>query len=612
MSAPPISDAGPEATYRQRLEDRRETVSRLRRLEGRFIVARVAAFVVGLVVAWAALVDHRFAAAWVLLPVAGFGVAWWAHVRTVRRREHAERAVSWYERGVARLHDDWIGKGNDGARFLDPAHPYVADLDLFGRGSLFELLSDARTRPGEETLASWLAEPADGPEIERRQEAVRELRPKLDLREDLAIEGQDVGTAFDPAPLLDWTEEPPLLRGVRVPVVAGLFALSNLTTLWLWIGDRLGNPDPTVSWLTGSRPFWISVLAASLFALAFRARVARVQAAVDQPERDLLLLAHLLSRLERESFDSPLLAEARAALDTGGRPPSRRIRALARLVEINESRRNMVFAPLSALLLLGTQLAFAMERWRAASGDAIRRWIETVGRIEALSSLARFSFEHPEDPFPVIADGGPRFEGSELGHPLIPDGRSVRNDVTLGGETRLLLVSGSNMSGKSTLLRTVGINVALALAGGTVRAGELLLSPLTVGACMRVQDSLQEGLSHFYAEIRRLRQIVSLGSPERPLLFVLDEILHGTNSHDRRIGAEALIRGLVDRGAIGLVTTHDLALARIADELAPRAINVHFEDHLEGEKVVFDYRLRSGVVRKSNALSLMRAVGLDV
>jgi hypothetical protein len=483
---------------------------------------------------------------------------------------------------------------------------------MFGHGSLFELLSDARTKPGEDTLAGWLSHPSGRAEIERRQEAIRELRPRLDLREDLAVVGQEIGAAFDPAPLRAWTAEPALLEGLVVPVVAALFASSNVTTLWLWLGERLANPDPSLSWLVGSGPFWVSALAASLFALVFRGRVARVHAAADQPERDLLLLSQLLSRLERESFTSPLLAEARRELATGGRPPSRRIRSLARLVEINESRRNMIFAPLSALLLLGTQLAFAMERWRRVSGEPIHRWIDTVGRIEALSSLARFSYEHPEDPFPEIVEHGPTFEGDGLAHPLIPESRAVRNDVTLGGDARLLLVSGSNMSGKSTLLRTVGINVALALAGATVRAVRLRVSPLSVGACMRVQDSLQEGLSHFYAEIRRLRQIVTLGSEERPLLFMLDEILHGTNSHDRRIGAEALIRGLVDRGAIGLVTTHDLALARIADDLAPRALNVHFEDHLEDDRIVFDYRLRSGVVQKSNALSLMRAVGLDV
>jgi DNA mismatch repair ATPase MutS len=241
----------------------------------------------------------------------------------------------------------------------------------------------------------------------------------------------------------------------------------------------------------------------------------------------------------------------------------------------------------------------------------VRRWLAAMGELEALSDLAGYAYEHPDDPFPEVVDEGPRFDGEGLGHPLLPVERSVRNDLRLG-DVRLMIVSGSNMSGKSTLLRTVGVNAVLALAGAPVRATRLRLSPLAVGACMRVQDSLQEGLSHFYAEIKRLRQLVDLGGGPLPLLFLLDEVLHGTNSHDRRIGAAALIRGLVDAGGVGLVTTHDLALAQIAEELGPRAANVHFEDHLEGEKIVFDYRLRPGVVRKSNALALMRAVGLQV
>ncbi len=272
------------------------------------------------------------------------------------------------------------------------------------------------------------------------------------------------------------------------------------------------------------------------------------------------------------------------------------------------------------------QLALAVESWRRAAGPAVLRWMAAVGEIEALSSLATFRFEHPEYPFPTILDGDgggsgsgtdaslalPVFDSEGLGHPLIPAARRVVNDLRLGGERRLILVSGSNMSGKSTLLRTVGVNVVLALAGAPVCARGLTLSPLALGATLRINDSLQAGKSRFYAELTRLKQIVDRAAGTPPLLFLLDEILHGTNSHDRRIGAEAIIRGLIDRGAVGLVTTHDLALAEVADALGARAANVHFEDHLEGGVMTFDYRMKEGIVRKSNALELMRAVGLEV
>jgi len=241
------------------------------------------------------------------------------------------------------------------------------------------------------------------------------------------------------------------------------------------------------------------------------------------------------------------------------------------------------------------------------------RWLSAVGEFEALCALAAHAYENPDDAYPEVAEDGPCFEGESLGHPLLPRARCVRNDVHLSGETRLLLISGSNMSGKSTLLRTVGINTVLALAGAPVCATRLRVSPLVVGATLRIQDSLQAGRSRFYAEITRLRQLLDLAkAAPPPLLFLLDEILHGTNSHDRRLGAEAVVRSLLDRGAIGLVTTHDLALTHLAEVLARMAVNMHFADQIEGDQITFDYLMRPGVVQHSNALALMRAVGLEV
>jgi DNA mismatch repair ATPase MutS len=256
--------------------------------------------------------------------------------------------------------------------------------------------------------------------------------------------------------------------------------------------------------------------------------------------------------------------------------------------------------------------AIQAENWRRESGVAVRRWLTAMGAIEALSSLASHAFEHPEDPFPEFAENGPWLEAEDIAHPLLPEERAIRNSVRLGGELRVLIVSGSNMSGKSTLLRTLGSNVALAQAGATVRARRMRISPLALGASIRVTDSLQEGVSRFYAEILRLRQILDEASGQLPVLFLIDEFLHGTNSHDRRIGAEAMVRGLLDRGAIGLITTHDLALADIADGLGERAANVHFEDRVQNGRIEFDYVMRPGIVRKSNAIELMRSVGLEV
>jgi DNA mismatch repair ATPase MutS len=375
---------------------------------------------------------------------------------------------------------------------------------------------------------------------------------------------------------------------------------------------------------------WPAIGAATitwLFARRWRAGVLALIGGVDKRSAELGLLVHAMACLEREKFQAPLLRELQQSLSVEGERPSRRVARLRRLVDWLDARRNQFMALLLAPLQWTTQLALAIEAWRRVDGPAVGRWMEAVGTLDALIALATFAFEHPDYPFPDIrdvTDGGagelpvdlpvdfPILEAQGLGHPLLPARRRVVNDVALGGARRLMIVSGSNMSGKSTLLRSVGTNVVLALAGAPVCARALTLSPVQIGATLRINDSLQEGKSRFYAELTRLKQIVDRAGTQPPLLFLLDEILHGTNSHDRRIGAEAVLRGLVARGAIGLVTTHDLALTEVADALGPRAINVHFEDHLEDGVMTFDYQMKPGVVRKSNALALMRAVGLDV
>jgi hypothetical protein len=355
---------------------------------------------------------------------------------------------------------------------------------------------------------------------------------------------------------------------------------------------------------------------------------------------ELDALADMLTHLEHASFDDSRLVLLHSRLAHGGLPASRIIRWLHRLSEMHDSQKNAAAVPLvlflagaysgqdwmlalalaaaGLLFLVRPHVALGVQRWRSQHGRRVRVWVETIAEFEALSSLAAYRYEHEDDPFPEIVsfDAGPHtgalFESVQLGHPLLPRATMVQNDVRLVGDTRLLVVSGSNMSGKSTLLRTVGINVVMALAGAPVRAVSLRLSPLAVGATLRIQDSLQEGRSRFYGEITRIRMLADIAAGPVPLLFLLDELFHGTNSHDRLVGAEGVLRSLLDRGAIGLITTHDLALAAIADQLAPRAVNVHFQDRCHNDVITFDYRMKPGPITRSNALALMRAVGLEV
>jgi DNA mismatch repair ATPase MutS len=347
-------------------------------------------------------------------------------------------------------------------------------------------------------------------------------------------------------------------------------------------------------------------------------RIDHVLHGAEAVTRDLDTLARLLTRIEAESLTAPRLRALQERLRSGGsasHTASRAIRGLHWLVELYEWQHNNVFLVVSMPFLVGTHLAWAIESWRSRHGAYIRQWLAAVGEFEALASLSAYRFEHPDDPFPEIMttdDRQARFEGVALGHPLLAAARIVRNDVTLTDTTRLLVVSGSNMSGKSTLLRTVGTNAVLAFAGAPVRAQSLRLSPLAIGATLRIQDSLQEGRSRFYAEITRIRELADVARRPLPLLFLLDELFHGTNSHDRLVGASGVLRSLLDRGAIGLITTHDLALTAIADNLGAHAANVHFEEWFDAGEMRFDYRLKPGRVTRSNALALMRAVGLEV
>lgn len=330
--------------------------------------------------------------------------------------------------------------------------------------------------------------------------------------------------------------------------------------------------------------------------------------------RELQSLARVLRCLENETFESERLRRMDAEGRCDGFSASQAIDRLGKLYSWMQSGDNFVFVVFCRFFLWETQFAFAIEDWRARFGPKIEIWLRQLAEFEALSSLACYAYEHPEDPFPELLPAAEpaRIEAESLGHPLLPESRGVRNDLALGPQCRLMMISGSNMSGKSTWLRAIGVNLVLASAGAPVRARKFRMTPVQIGASIRTTDSLQEGISRFYAEIQRLGAIVKLAGGVNPLVFLLDEVLSGTNSHDRRIGASCVALSLVKRGALGLMTTHDLALTRIVGELDPPGLNFHFEDQLLDGRMSFDYRLRPGIVEKSNALELMRSVGLDV
>ena len=592
----------PLATCRRLLAERRRAAAAWERQAERLSHARLATFASGAAVAAAAVFGGWLSPWWLGLPAGLFAGLVVRHDRVLLAQARTARAVAWYEHGIARIEDRWAGLGPTGARFADPDHLYAQDLDLFGDGSLFQLLSTARTRAGEETLADWLKTPAGPTEVAGRQAAVRELQPRVALREDLSAAAEEMRTAVRPARLAAWATGPGLLETAWPRFAAiGFTGLVGAALLaWLQGALTLGTP-------------LAALVGAAVFRYRFQARTTRIMDAADEPSRELLILGQVCRVLRRESYETVRLQTLHAALAAPDGEAYDAARQLHRVIEWHDWRHNIFFLPLAAVLFWDLHCAFAVEAWRRRHGARVARWLRDTGEFEALAALATYGWEHPADPFPEIAGGAgpPVYEAERLSHPLLPAAAAIPNDVALGPAPRVLIVSGSNMSGKTTLLRSVGINAVLALAGAPVRAARLRLSPLTPGATLRIEDSLQAGRSRFYAEVLRLGQILD-AARAGPTLFLFDELFHGTNSHDRRDGARGLLGSLLELPTLGLVTTHDLALAEIADGLAPRTRNVHFDDDVVAGDLRFDYRLKPGPVTRSNALAIMRAVGLDV
>lgn len=588
---------GPSEHYSERLEARERARVRWDRWHARLGSTRLllAAVFLILALAW----GRRGAPGqWLLVPSTLFAAVLLYHQHIQRLRALAGRAVQFYRSGLERLEGARPSGGTSGDRFNDEHHVYAADLDLFGKQSLFERLSTARTPLGESTLAAWLLAPADLEVLRTRHACIAELRDRMDLREDLAVLGEPSRIALHSDTITRWASAASELPRRWLQPAAVLLAAAATVTAVIW-----------AIWGVGF-PFLAVLVIEAAVSYALRKRVHAAVSGVENAYEDIKLLSALLLRIETEPFDSPQLRALKEKLSSHLRPASATLSKLSTIVGFVEARRNSLLAPLMLPLMYVIQSALAAERWREQHGPVVQSWLCVLGEIEALESLASYSFERPDDPFPEFLEGPAAFVATGLGHPLIARRTRVRNDVHLSGQTRVLLVSGSNMSGKSTLLRSVGINTVLAMAGAPVCAVHLRLTPLQVGASIRVNDSLSEGSSRFYAEITRLRQLFE-PSP-LPLLFLLDELLQGTNSNDRRIGAQGMLRALIERGAIGLVSTHDLALADGAQLPAGALKNVHFQDELENGRLSFDFKLRDGVVTKSNGVELMRAIGLDV
>jgi hypothetical protein len=588
----------PTQQYSTRLAERESRLAHLDLVHARIGSIRLIIGASFLLMAWVCFGPPALNPCWLCVPALGFICVLIYHQRVRSSRTRAHRAVLFYRAGLDRIQDKWSGTGATGVRFDVRHHVYGDDLDLFGNDSLFQLLCAARTQLGEDTLANWLLAPAAIEIIRARHLSVADLRQRLDFQESFAIGGESPKIDLHPDTLAAWARAPNQLARAWIRWAAPLFAGLAVAGGVAWAVSGIVFPLLAVI---------IIELAVSYY---LRESIRTAIASVESAYEDLRLLSVLLKLIEAQRLDAAPLQALQVKLGSHSLRASAAISKLATIVNFVEARRNPFLAPLLLLLMYPLQTAMAAERWRSAHGAAIQSWLDALAEIEALVSLARYAFEHADDPLPEFVEGPATFTAVALGHPLIPAGVRISNDVDISANTRVLLVSGSNMSGKSTLLRTVGINTVLAMAGAPVRAQRLRMTPLQIGASIRINDSLHEGSSRFYAEITRLRQLFE--PTTLPLLFLLDELLQGTNSADRRVGAQGLIRALIHKGAIGLVSTHDLALTDIAGLDARALVNVHFQDELVDGKLTFDFKLHPGIVTKSNGIELMRSIGLDV
>lgn len=539
--------------------------------------------------------------------VAAFVALVLVHARVYDAMQRASAALRFHDRGLARLALAWDRLPNRSDRFCSAAHPFSRDLDVFGRASLMQLVDATETLFGEERLARLLSatDPGVWPDdVVGRQQAVRDLSARVVFREALATAGGVLADDKpDPAPLLRWaegTDRPPSALGwlawlLPAAVLAGIA-----------VGPALHVPTGTL----------VALMVVQIaLGILVGGRLSPMLEAVSARESAATRWRTMITAIEREAVAAPLLLGLRDRLVGGDRRASAEIAAFERIVGFVDARRNEMFRFLiGPLLMWDVHCAWALLRWRARAGSRLRGWLDALGEIEALASLGAFAFEHPDFAWPEPT-AKPMLDAGSLGHPLIADDRRVGNDVRLPSAGRALVVTGSNMSGKSTLLRAIGVNAVLAFAGAPVCARTMRIGPARVATSMRIDDSLEQGVSHFYAELRRLKQVIDLArEPGRvqPVLFLFDEILHGTNSRERVIGACAVVRELLAVGALGAVSTHDLGITALERELGGSVENVHFEEQVAGDAMTFDYVLRPGIVQSSNALRLMRAMGIDV
>ena len=517
--------------------------------------------------------------------------------------DHFLKLIHINEQELLYLHHKFTHQ-EDGVQFLDEQHPFASDLDIFGRSSIYQYINRANSEQGKKLLSAWLLAPAQKGVILARQKAVQELSGKTEWIQDLQARtaGSQVRIATQQT-IEQWLSEgSSFIHKQGWQLVRFVVPALALSCVGLYIIDYFSYQQ-----------FLVSMVVCFAIATLISRKVYPLYRQLDKISADIKTLSNSIASIENENFQDPMLRQVQQQVKTGSGLASGLIKDLDKIVSRFEYRLNpIVFIPLNTLFLWDLQVALQLEAWKEKNNQQVGQWFDTLAVFEVLCSLGTLTFNHPDWCFADINDAEPEIRGEALGHPLIEKGKSVVNDFSTLGKAQINIITGSNMAGKSTFLRTIGVNMVLSAMGAPACARSLTIAPLMVMSSMRIKDNLEESTSTFYAELKKLKTIIDAVRAKAPVFILLDEILRGTNSHDRHLGSKALIRQLIHESATGIVATHDLELADLIAEFPSGIHNYHFDVQIQGEELFFDYKLKTGICQSLNASLLMKKIGIEL
>lgn len=567
---------------------------------------RLAAFVIGLFVSvyTYAIEQQVISAVVTLLWIGLFIYLVKLHEKAIQRKNFTDALVKINERAIDRIEDNWNKFQDNGEEFGQEEHPYSGDLDIVGHNSLFQWINSSATYFGRLRLKDYLLKPLKSKDqIKERQEAVKELAKEIEIRQRVNAEAMLIsGQSTNPEDLIKWAERPQKEGGsLAEKLITNLLTLAFFTIIFLAIFTE------TVTYKA-----FLAVTALNLAVLYLgNKKGGPILDTIHQYKTGIRTYENIIRAIVEGNFSSQSLKKIQRKLYTKeNKKASELISELKAISNLISDRRNMAYIIINIAFMWDFRCITMLSKWKSKNGKYLKSWLEVIGEFEALSSFANIAFENESWCFPDLHEEGMILKAENLGHPLLGQ-RRVCNNITIKDKGSVLLITGSNMSGKSTFLRTVGINLVMSYCGAPVCASSFTASIMNVYSCMRVSDNLEKSISSFYAEILRIKMIVNASKGNNKIFFLLDEIFKGTNSIDRHLGASMLIKQLSKSGASGMVSTHDLELGDLEKEMA-KLSNYHFQEHYENGDLRFDYKLRRGISTTRNAMHIIKMAGIEV